>query len=121
MVNVLLVEDEREVAELTREALADAGFSVTVALDDRTAYQTLEHEARSFAAVVTDINLGTGVTGFDVARCARRLNEDIKVIYISGQGPHPDQFSVDEALTVEKPYDPRDLARQVAAFIDAHR
>jgi DNA-binding response OmpR family regulator len=118
MVSVLLVEDEREVAELTREALADAGFSVTVALDDRTAYQTLEHEARSFAAVVTDINLGTGVTGFDVARCARRLNEHIKVIYISGQGPHSDQFSVDQALTVEKPYDPRTLARQVAAFID---
>lgn len=118
MVCILLVEDEREVADVTREALSDAGFSVTVALDDRTAYQTLEHEARSFAAVVTDINLGSGVTGFDVARCARRLNEDIKVIYISGQGPHADQFSVERALTVEKPYDPRNLAEQVAAFIE---
>jgi len=118
MVNVLLVEDEREVAEITREALSDAGFSVTLALDDITAYQTLEHEARSFAAVVTDINLGTGVTGFDVARCARRLNHAIKVIYISGEGPHAGQFSVERALTVEKPYDPRELAEQVAAFIE---
>jgi DNA-binding response OmpR family regulator len=119
MVSVLLVEDEPEVAELAREALCDAGFDVTVALDDRTAYSTLEREARSFVAVVTDINLGTGVTGFDVARHARQLNGDIKVIYISGQGPHRGLFSVAEALTLAKPYRPRELAEQVAAFIAA--
>lgn len=116
MVNVLLVEDEPQVAELTREALADAGFDVTVACDDRTAYRALE-EARSFAAVVTDINLGLGTTGFDIARRARQLNGAIKVIYISGQGPHSDQFCVDKALTVAKPFLPRDLAEQIAAFI----
>ena len=45
--------------------------------------------------MVTDINLGRGVTGFDIARRARELNGAIKVIYISGQGPHLGQFSVD--------------------------
>jgi DNA-binding response OmpR family regulator len=117
MVSVLLVEDEAEVAELARDALCEAGFNVTVALDDRSAYRTLEREARSFAAVVTDINLGTGVTGFDVARRARQLNGDIKVIYISGEGPHRRLFSVDQALTLAKPYRPRELAEQIAAFI----
>jgi DNA-binding response OmpR family regulator len=117
MISVLLVEDQADVAELARDALCEAGFSVTVALDDRTAYTTLEREARSFAAVVTDINLGTGVTGFDVARRARQLNGDIKVIYISGEGPHRRQFSVEKAITVAKPYLPRELAQQVAALI----
>jgi|SRR5450432_2644547 len=119
MVHVLLVEDEPQVAELTRDALAAAGFSVTVALDDRTAYRALDGEARSFAAVVTDINLGPGVTGFDIARHARQLNDAIKVVYTSGEGPHPGQFSVTGALMVEKPYDPRRLAEQVAAFVEA--
>lgn len=119
MVHVLLVEDEPQVAELTRDAFADAGFSVTVALNDRAAFHALEGEARSFAAVVTDINLGRGVTGFDIARRARQLNGAIKVIYISGQGPHSDQFRVDEALTIEKPFQPRELAQQVAAFIES--
>jgi DNA-binding response OmpR family regulator len=119
MVNVLLVEDEPQVAELTRDALADAGFSVTVATDDIAAFRSLEREARSFAAVVTDINLGAGVTGFDVARRARLLNGAIKVVYISGQGPHADQFSVSDAITVAKPYNPRDLAEQIAAFLEA--
>jgi DNA-binding response OmpR family regulator len=119
MVHVLLVEDELHVAELTREALSDAGFSVTVALDDKTAYRALEGEARSFAAVVTDINLGAGVTGFDIARRARQLNGAIKVVYTSGQGPHPGRFAVQGALMVPKPYAPRDLAEQVVAFVDA--
>jgi DNA-binding response OmpR family regulator len=118
MVHVLLVEDELQVAELTREALTDAGFRVTVALDDRMAYRVLEREPRSFAAVVTDINLGPGVTGFDVARHARHLNGEIKVIYISGEGPHARQFRVDGALMVAKPYDPRDLAERLAAFVE---
>ena len=119
MVNVLLVEDELQVAELTRDALADAGFRVTIATDDLAAYRLLECEARSFAAVVTDINLGAGVTGFDIARRARLLNGAIKVVYISGTGPHAEQFSVSDAIMVAKPYNPRDLADQVAAFLEA--
>jgi len=119
MVQVLLVEDEPEVAELTRDALADAGFSVIVANDDRSAYRALEGEPRSFAALVTDINLGAGLTGFDIARRARELNREIKVIYISGQGPHPGRFSVADALMVTKPFAPRELAEQIVAFVEA--
>jgi len=119
MAHVLLVEDERQVAELTRDALADAGFEVTVALDDRAAFRALEGEARSFAAVVTDINLGPGVTGFDVARRARELNRAIKVIYISGQGPHAGRFGVADALMIAKPFDPRELAEQIVAFVES--
>jgi DNA-binding response OmpR family regulator len=117
MVNVLVVEDERDVADLVEDALIEAGFSVTVAHDDRTAVQTLEREPRSFAAIVTDINLGAGVTGFDIARRARLLNNEIKVIYISGQGPHSEQFSVDAALMIDKPFRPRELAEQIAVLM----
>ena len=80
MVSVLLVEDEPQVAALACDALTDAGFSVTVAHDDAAACRTLAREARSFAAVVTDINLGAGVTGFDIARLARQLNGAIQAL-----------------------------------------
>ncbi|MDB5437264.1 MAG: CheY-like receiver [Phenylobacterium sp.] len=117
MFNVLVVEDEPDIAELVEDALVEAGFCVTVAHDDRTAFQKLEGEPRSFAAIVTDINLGPGVTGFDIARRARLLNKAIKVVYISGQGPHSGQFSVEAALMVAKPFNPRELAEQLAVFM----
>jgi DNA-binding response OmpR family regulator len=117
MLNVLVVEDEPEVADLVEDALKEAGFSVTVAHDDRTAFRTLEREPRSFAAIVTDINLGAGVTGFDIARRARLLNDEIQVVYISGQGPHSEQFGVDAALMIDKPFRPRELAEQIAVLV----
>jgi DNA-binding response OmpR family regulator len=117
MFNVLVVEDEPEIADLVEDALVEAGFNVTIAHDDRTAFRTLEREPRSFAAIVTDINLGAGVTGFDIARRARLLNDEIQVIYISGQGPHSDQFSVEAALMIDKPFRPRELAEQIALLL----
>ena len=101
----------REVAEVACEALTEVGFDVTVAMDDKAACQTLAREARSFAAMVTDINLGPGVTG--------QLNGAIKVVYITGEGPHLGQFSVSGALTIDKPFQPRELAAQVAALVGA--
>ncbi|MDB5443590.1 MAG: hypothetical protein JWP73_1966, partial [Phenylobacterium sp.] len=68
MTAVLLVEDEADIAELITEALQAAGLEVRGAVSDEAAYEALEREAGRFAVLVTDINLGVGTTGFDVAR-----------------------------------------------------
>jgi CheY-like chemotaxis protein len=118
MTSILLVEDETFVAELVEEALSDAGLEVRVAHDDRAAFQALEGEARSFAAVVTDINLGPGADGFEVARKARELNGDIKVVYITGHAAHLADHGVDGALMFPKPFDAIALAERVRTFVD---
>ena len=117
MPEVLLVEDERDVAELIEDALVEAGLTVSVTHDDRAAYAQLDGEARSFLALVTDINLGTGTTGFDVARRARQLNPALKVIYITGHAAHLDKFGVDDALMFPKPFNPSELAQQVTRLL----
>ena len=117
MPDVLLVEDEPDIAELIEEALVDAGLSVAVAHSDTAAYAKLDHEARSFAALVTDINLGSGVSGFDIARHARELNPHLKVVYITGQAAHLARLGLDDALMFPKPFDPRELADQVTMLL----
>ena len=114
MVCVLLVEDEREIAELARDALSEAGFSVTVALDDQSASRTLEREARSFAALVTDINLGAGVTGFDLARRARGLMHRAPLISkIFGITP-PRKWSMPVPLPASRPFTVRSVISPTA-------
>ena len=113
MTAVLLVEDEAEVRKLIVEAFAEAGLSVASAPTDTSAYALLEREARSFAVLVADINLGKGTTGFDVARRARQLNPDIKVIYITGHAAQVSRFGVDEGEMFPKPFSPVELAERV--------
>jgi DNA-binding response OmpR family regulator len=106
---VLLVEDDADIRDLLESAFEEHGLAVRSADADRAAYAILEKEARSFSLLVTDINLGEGTTGFDVAREARRLNPDIKVIYISGEVDGPGVFGVDGGELVRKPFTPAEL------------
>jgi DNA-binding response OmpR family regulator len=112
-VNVLLVEDEADIRELIEDAFQAEGIAVSSAESDRRAYEILDAQARTFAVLVADVNLGAGTTGFDVARRARQLNPHLKVVYITGHAAHLDRFGVDGALMFPKPFNPTELAQQV--------
>jgi CheY-like chemotaxis protein len=116
-VNVLLVEDEADVRELIVDAFTAEGVEVRAAETDQRAYEILESAAGSFAVLVTDINLGAGTTGFDVARRARQLNPNLKVVYITGHAAHLDRFGVDGAVMFPKPFNPTELAHQVIELV----
>jgi DNA-binding response OmpR family regulator len=117
MATILLVEDEAEVRELIEDAFEDHGLGVRSAASDKAAYAILEQEARSFALLVADINLGQGTTGFDVARRARALNPDLRVIYLTGHAAHLSKFGVEGAEMFPKPFNPRELAERVISVI----
>jgi DNA-binding response OmpR family regulator len=117
MGTVLLVEDDTEIRELIADAFEDRGLRVRSADTDRAAYALLEAEARSFKMIVADINLGEGADGFDVARRARQLNPDMKVIYITGQAARFGKYGVEGGEIYPKPFNPRELADRVVASI----
>ena len=116
MGQVLLVEDEIFIAEMIQDALEDRGLRVRSAHTDRTAYALLEGEARSFAVLIADINLGPGASGFDVARRARELHPDLKVVYITGHAAHLQ--GVEGALMFPKPFYPDELAERVVELLE---
>ena len=117
MGQILLVEDEAFIAEVIQDALEDRGFAVRSAHSDRTAYDILEDEARSFSVLIADINLGPGSDGFDVARRARELHPDLKVVYITGHAAHLQKQGVDGSIMFPKPFYPEELADKVAALL----
>lgn len=112
---ILLVEDEPLLADLIVEVFDDRGLAVVHAASALAARSLLE-ERRDFAAVVTDINLGDGVSGFDVAREARALNPGLKIVYMSGL---PSNFARAEpdALIFPKPFPVGDMVEQVALLL----
>jgi DNA-binding response OmpR family regulator len=84
-VRLLLVEDEPLIAMLAEAALVEHGAAVTWAHTDQEAYRFLDQDFGGFHALITDINLGEGTTGFDIARYARRLAPKLPIIYMSGE------------------------------------
>lgn len=117
MPQVLIVDDEPEILELIQEALQARGVQVKAALTDKEALELLEKQAAEMAVLVTDINLGTGVTGFDIARRARALNPALTVVYITGNLEQVERFGVDGAVLVEKPFPADEFAEKLITIV----
>lgn len=81
---VLIVDDDRSLAALIEEELGKAGFDCVRAASDVNAQRALS-TGRPFDILVTDVNLGEGVTGFDLGRLARQRHPKIRVVYTSGE------------------------------------
>lgn len=112
--SVLVVEDETQICELLKDILAEDGRRPHCVQTDREAYEALRH-MRAFSCMIVDVNLGSGTTGYDVARFAREIDPALPVIYVSGQTSE-DSFvknGVPGSLFLPKPFTPADLLERV--------
>jgi DNA-binding NtrC family response regulator len=102
---VLVVDDDQGLLALICEDLQNQGLWCAGARSDREAYRLLATQP-AFDAVVVDVNLGIGTTGFDVARRARQVTPEIRVVYISGEANARSwmTFGVPSSDYVSKPF-----------------
>lgn len=78
---VLVVEDQALMSALLSEALAGAGFHVECAADAASALEAARDCDPD--AVILDIDLGPGPTGFDVGRTLAQTRPHIAVLYLT--------------------------------------
>lgn len=117
---LLLVEDEVLVQEMLATEFTDSGFELVVASDGDRALAELDADATRFKAIITDIELGKGPDGWDVARRARELVADMPVVYITGAGGHDwSSKGVPDSVVISKPFAPAQLSTAVATLITA--
>ncbi len=102
---LLLVEDEPLIRVNLQEELNDAGFTLIIATNGAQAMAELESDAMRFRGVLTDIRLGDGPNGWEIARRARELVPGVPVVYMSGDSPHEwDAQGVPNSIMVGKPF-----------------
>lgn len=83
---VLLVEDDRDVRDMTVARLEDMGHRV-LETDSATSALGMLAEGATIDLMLADINLPGGMNGADLARHARRLHPRIKLLFVSGSRP----------------------------------
>jgi DNA-binding NtrC family response regulator len=105
MARVLVVEDDEAICALITEILVEAGLETKCVRTDQSAYAELTG-VPTFAALLVDVNLGKGTTGFDVARFARQVDPRLPVIYISGDASQESfrAFGVPDSEFLQKPF-----------------
>jgi DNA-binding response OmpR family regulator len=102
---VLVVEDEPHICELIADILDAEDFEPVCVHTDVEAFERLQ-SGGPFAGMIVDVNLGKGVTGYDVARYARGLTPSMPILFASGESAHGsfDTHGVPGALFVAKPF-----------------
>lgn len=116
---LLVVEDEPAILLHMECVLEDAGFEVLVAAVGNEAIGVLDDAGTSPACLVTDIRLGRGMKGWDVARHAREKHPEIAVVYITGDsGADWAAYGVPKSLLVQKPFAGAQLVAAVTTLLN---
>ena len=102
---LLLVEDEALILLDVESALIEAGFAVVSARNAAVALELFDADPASFRGVVTDIRLGDGKSGWDIARHVREVSPVMPIVYMSGDsasGWHA--RGVPASMMIQKPF-----------------
>jgi DNA-binding response OmpR family regulator len=81
--------------------------------------ELLDASGGKYRALVTDINLGQGIEGWDVARHAREIDPNFAVVYMSGKDA--DDWAskgVPNSIMLAKPFAPAQLVTAVSQLLN---
>lgn len=116
---ILIVEDDKLIAELERDYLEASGYDVEIRLNGDDGYKQLM--AGGFDAAILDVML-PGKSGFEICRNARE-ELDIPIIMVTAKKEDVDKIrglglGADDYLV--KPFSPAELVARVKSHIQIH-
>ncbi len=109
---VLLVEDNDQVRDFAASLLADLDYRVVAAASAEEALVVLEREPIDL--LFTDVMM-PGITGVELARCARQRRPDLPVLLASGYSEEIATGAARAFETLAKPYGAQTLGAALAA------
>lgn len=114
--HALVVDDEPDIANLLKDALAAEGFDVDVAADGMAALRRARSQAPDL--VVLDIGL-PGLDGFEVCRALRKISQ-APIVIVSARSAEVErivglELGADDYLV--KPFSARELIARVRAIM----
>ncbi len=116
-INILIVEDEKKIADTLKYGLNENGYNANVAYDGILGLRMFKNQ--SFSLVIIDINL-PGINGYELCKAIRSQNESIPVIMLTAMSSLPDKVEgynagTDDYLT--KPFEFKELLLKIRALL----
>lgn len=117
MQTILIVEDEKRVADLLKIGLEENGYQTMVAYDGAMGLRLFQSNV--FQLVISDIILPK-LDGFELCREIRKLNEKVPVLMLTALGSADDKLDGFDAGADDymvKPFDFRELIARVKVLL----
>lgn len=118
--DIIIIDDDPMVGELSRDLLVDAGYTVTLVQDSLEAIPTIK--AQMPRLIVTDIMM-PGISGMDICKAVKSdpALKHIKIIVVSGKSYQVEkqrafQFGADFFL--QKPYNVETFSNTVKSILN---
>lgn len=112
MLTVLIVDDEQDIREMAENSLGAAGYQTFAARNAEEALKIL-HDHPEIDLLFTDAHFAGPTSGVGLARTAKRMRPDLKVLYATNR--------LDELLRIESPIDPTQILRKPYQPIELRR
>ena len=116
---VLIVEDDPSIQSIVEDALKEAGFETAIAPSAEEAVTLINGEDMNYRALVTDINLGGRITGWEVAKQARQIDPEFPIVYMTGAAADDwASHGVPNSILLVKPFAPAQLVTAVSQLLN---
>lgn len=117
MIKILVIEDEKRVADLLKIGLEENGYQVLVAYDGEMGWRLLQ--SNDFQLIISDIILPK-LNGFELCQKIRKADEEIPILMLTALGTADDKlegFDVGADDYMVKPFDFRELLARVRVLL----
>ena len=114
---ILIVEDERKIADTLKFGLEEKGYRVDVAYDGNIGYRLFK--SYQFNLVILDINL-PGINGFELCKMIRRENRNIPIIMVTSLPTIDDKIEGYDSGTddyIVKPFEFKELLLKIRVLL----
>ena len=117
MIKILVIEDEKRVADLLKIGLEENGYQVLVAYDGEMGWRLFQ--SNDFQLIISDIILPK-LNGFELCQKIRKADEEIPILMLTALGTADDKlegFDVGADDDMVKPFDFRELLARVRVLL----
>jgi two-component system copper resistance phosphate regulon response regulator CusR len=116
-ISILLVEDERKIAETLKKGLEEQHYQVTLAYDGIIGQKLFDHN--SYDLIMVDINL-PGINGYELLKYIRAVNQQVPVLMLTAMSSIDDKiegFNNGADDYIVKPFDFAELVVRIRALL----
>lgn len=115
--NILLVEDEKKIADTLAQGLSEHQYNISVAYDGVIGKKLFD--SQNYDLVILDINL-PGMNGYELCKAIRLKNERVPIIMLTALSTTDDKIEGFEAGAddyIVKPFDFKELLVRLKALL----